>query len=405
MERRRGLVEQLTATVLWGLAAVAGWLIVRPGADVAPALPVVAAHVALADRVTGPGGTPLTRAVAEPALMVVPSRLPPFMRAQLAERVGRGLLRRPRFLWRGRSALFDSARGWNLPGLTPVRVLVNEPVPGLSPALLQAATAPGDWKAGPWRLDHGVWQLPGGRVTVAYRLDLARVLFPAVGPGGSVAVVDGAGRLLAAEANPVGRELFWQPRPVGLALIPPIMAQAMDHPELFRNLSVGQASLGTLASRWGNGSIRSALSELGVGAPSLAGQPVANPPLPTMSPAVLSAGRALWATPLEVARAYLIFLSGGETPPITLDASPRSVPLSDRPLVATADSTDQVYGALPTVVAGRVTFRVWRPAASDYAVCLVRGRPGVVMVVEGTATRNLLTLAGTLGRWLGNQQR
>lgn len=252
-----------------------------------------------------------------------------------------------------------------------------------------------------WKL-HGESYLPEVRpqvaTTVDWRLsqDLAQLL-----PAGGQAVVVGAdGSVLAAVGNPRGQGVAWQPFPAGTALMPPLMAMALGQPGLWPdNLPLGGwRAIGDLATRWGGQAIWEALRRLGVGQATLVGAPVAPPPLPSPSPALLSRPGLIWVTGLELARAYLPFIDHGAAPPLHLVAGGLgpSAPIGD------GKNFQSVAALLPKLATPSVAFRVWRwpgasPGGATVAV-LFSDHPAVVAVFAGNPLP-VAQLAQRLDAW------
>lgn len=286
-------------------------------------------------------------------------------------------------------------------GAGQVKVEVSQPVSPVWRTLVEVIGRERGAQAVRWQL-HGERYQPAVRpritTTVVARLsqDLAHVL----PPGGQAVVVGADGSVLAAVGNPRGQGVAWQPFPAGTALMPPLMAMALGQPGLWpNNLPLGGwRAIGDLATRWGGQAIWDALQRLGVGREVLAGAPVAPPPLPAPSPALLSRPGLIWVTGLELARAYLPFIDNGAAPPLHVIAGEggQAAPVGD------GKNFQSVAALLPKLTTPSVAFRVWRwqaasPGGANVAV-LFSDHPAVVAVFAGNHLP-LDQLGQRLGAW------
>lgn len=398
-DRRVALGSSATVAIL---AALSVWYVFgrTPPQITYLRKPTYASSPLFSGAAMGDLGIPLTTKVLEPALVVVPSELPAWARAQIEHQLGASLMRQTQFIWDGHSALFQKARGWAITGLYPATVKTWTPVLGMSRTVLQAAAGATQYTRGPLTLKGSDWSIPVVREEkLAWNLALTRSLQPLLGTGGVVAVIDGQGQLMTLSGNPSDRGLAWQPHPVGLGLVPCLMAEALAEPRLLNEVKNGQNMLKQLSDAWGSSKIQRALQRLGLGAPqSIKGQPVTNPPLPHPSPEVMSQGHALWATPLEMARAYLPFIRHGAIAPITPYLATQAIE-PGQPLVAPPSTLLEVTRGLPILVMGGIRFSVWRPDG-NFAVAYTATDGGLIVVVEGPATNNTIALIHAAGVWL-----
>ncbi|MDA8193932.1 MAG: hypothetical protein M0Z53_08040 [Thermaerobacter sp.] len=379
-----------------GLGATAGiWLGVQSVADGPPwQRPLRLLQPIPVARLLSAGGEALWTSRRVRVVAVVPGQMPTWARRMLPRRlrqVTEGLWTAPPAGW------VDSA----VAGIHTISVNLPYPVTGVSPTLLAvAARGAGAWRTAAVVPQPGAWQpRVAGEKSTSLQLRLVHRVSGAIPSGGVAIVLGGQGQILAAEANPSGRGMIWQPYPAGLTLIPPLLAQALVAPSLLAGMktSTGLPLLTGLADRWGGAAVNRALARLGLGrGMAIPGQPVPNPALPSASPLEMSFGRALWATPLEVARAYLPFVDGGALPAVstTAPSSARQAPATP---VATVHALSTVSGSLPEIVAGPLRFRVWRPAGS-FAVAFTGQAHGLVVVAAGPATARFLSLLKTVAK-------
>lgn len=248
---------------------------------------------------------------------------------------------------------------------------------------------------------NGKWavSLHGLRKTTV-RMRLMQTLEPAMAPDSSIVVINAQGQVLSVQANPVGRKLAWQPRPIGTTLSPLMMAQASSHPSLFKGLTAtsGTDVMTQVASRWGGTSIQHAFERLGITSGDvLVGQPVNDPALPSPSPRLMTGAVTVWATPLQVARAYLPFVAHGQIPQLT--AVVRHTHTSHRRYrVISPTILAEVAGHLPLTVINGVRFRVWRPNGS-YAVAFTQQDGGLVVVGDNPGPQWLNVLQD-MSHWI-----
>ena len=365
--------------------------------------PSVVSHPLFIGPLFGASGQPLLARKQVPALMVVPDQLPTWVRQDLVGHVSPKLMKQSQFLWNGSSNLFRRARGWSVSGLYPVTLQEWVPGVGVSWSLAKSwGEAHGQYGVAQLNPDHGVFS-PAAK-TVAERLawsaSLSQRAMSLVPSGGIFAAVDGQGRVRTLLANPSQRAIAWNPRPLGLGLVPALTAEALGSPKILLSVKGSSDLLGQLATAFGPSKIKQGLLALGMGsASSLAGQPIKNPTLPQISASVMSQGHALWATPLELARAYLPFIRHGLLPQLTASLVPEPLQTHGVPLVANSSNLTEVAQALPTVMVNGQKFSVWRPAG-NFAVAFTESHGGMVLVAEGSATDTLLALVHVVGIWM-----
>lgn len=365
--------------------------------------PSVVSHPVFTRSLVGSSGQSLLVLNKVSGLMVVPDQLPGWVQKDMGGHVNPGLMKQPQFLWNGTSKLFTRARSWSVPGLYPVMIEEWVPRAGVSRSLLKSwAEAHGQYSVAQFRPDHGVFRLPsqppGQRL--AWSASLSQQVLSLLPSGGIFAAVDGQGRVRTLLAHPSHRGIAWEPRPVGLGLVPTLTAEALGSQKILLSIRGSSDLLGQLASAWGSTKIENGLLAMGMGsATSLSGQPVKNPPLPKAGVSVMSQGHALWATPLELARAYLPFIRQGLLPQLTAGTVPRHLQAQGVPLVATTSDLTEVADALPTVMVNGQKFFVWRPDG-NFAVAFTEAYGGMVLVTEGSATNTILSLVHTVGVWM-----
>lgn len=365
--------------------------------------PSIVSHPIFTRPLLGSDGLPLLVRKQVSGLMVVPGQLPDWARHDLVGHVSPGLMKQSQFLWNGTSKLFGRARGWSVPGLYPVTLEEWVPGGGVSRGLIESwAQAHGQYGVARLMPDHGVFipaaQAAGERL--AWSASLSQQSLSLLPSGGIFAAVDGQGRVRTLLADPSQRGIAWEPRPVGLGLVPALTAEALGSQNILLSVKGSSDLLGQLATAWGSTKIKQGLLALGMGsATSLSGQPIKNPPLPRAASSVMSQGHALWATPLELARAYLPFIRKGLLPPLTAGQVPETLETHGVPLVATASDLTEVARALPTVMVNGQIFSVWRPNG-NFAVAFTQSHGGMVLVAEGSATNTLLALVHVVGIWM-----
>lgn len=394
-----------SSTALAILAAIGIWMVFfrlpasAPGYSSAPSY---TSSPVLVREILGQQNARITRPYHRPALVVVPKLLPDWAQREIERQVGVKMMHRHQFIWDGSSQLFLQARHWAIPGLYPLSIDVFKPIVGISQsALMLVENSTPIYSTGPFYLDSG------GRWGVKRRspaltslsAPLSQKLEPLIPNGGVLAVINGQGQILMVASNPSSRHLSWQPRPVGLGLVPPLIAEAMAEPQLLKQVAHGSDILEQLGKDWGGNKIQQALMRLGVESGiSIPGQPVKNPALPKPSPLELSEGHALWATPLEVARAYLPFLNQGALLPLTVNATAIRF-ANGKPLAAPTGTLNAVTKFLPTVVTNGIRFSVWRPDG-NYAVAYTALDHGLVLVAGGAATSNIIGVIHAAAVWL-----
>ncbi len=385
------------------LAALGIWMVFfrLPGSPSYSSVPSFASSPVLSRQIVGQQDLRLTRSYHRPALVVVPKLLPDWAQREIKHQVGARLMHRRQFIWDGTSPLFVQARHWAISGLYPTLIAAYQPAPGMSAAalMLVESSAP-VYSKGPFFLNQGLWGVKQQRpVSTSLSIALSRKLEPLIPNGGVLAAINGQGQIRMVASNPSNRHISWQPRPVGLGLVPPLIAEAMTNPQLLKQVAHGSDVLGQLGTDWGGRKIQQALMRLGVDSGvSVLGQLVKNPALPKPSPLVLSEGHALWATPLEVARAYLPFLNQGELPSLTINSATTHFGVG-RPLAAPEGTLTAVTQFLPTVVTSGIRFSVWRPDG-NYAVAYTSLDHGLVLVAGGPATSNIIAVIHEAAVWL-----
>lgn len=360
---------------------------------------VVPVHPSLQAMMTDNQGQSLTEIKTRKALVVIPSHLPTWARQEFFRRF-KNLASHQEVMWNGNSSFFRKAWGWHITGLYPVHVREVVPRPGVSAVLLEAiARSQGLWNRQPWRWNGTGFGVPTKTVAVTLSLSLIKTLNPVIPPGGSVAVLDGQGEVLGQSANPMGRDLSWQPHPLGRSLTPVVLALALTHPQLFSGLSPQQGAdvMYLIATRWGSHGIQNALRELGMGQSiTAAGQGVQNPPLPKITPSVLANGAHLWGTIDEVARAYLLLVDG-YVPKVTWRPIIHSKVRSK--VAVPAAITAKIDQVLPQEVIGTIHFDIWRPGNSE-AIAYTRSDHGLVVVMEGSAAQQTVAIVQQAAQWL-----
>lgn len=385
------------------LAAVGVWMVFSrlPASPSYSSLPSYASSPVLVRKIVGPQNVPLTRPYHRPALVVVPRLLPDWAKREIEHQVGVTMMHRRQFIWDGISQLFVQARHWAIPGLYPFSIAEYQPTPGISTntlMLVQSSTPV--YSKGPFFLNQRQWNVKQqSPVSTSLSITLSRKLKPLIPNGGVLAAINGRGQIRMVASNPSNRHISWQPRPVGLGLVPPLIAEAMAEPQLLKQRAHESDILEQLGKDWGGKKIQQALIRLGLDrGVSVSGQLVKNPGLPKPSSLVLSEGHALWATPLEVARAYLPFVDQGELPSLTIKPVPTTFG-GGQPLVAPVSTLNAVTKFLPTVVTSGIRFSVWRPD-SNYAIAYTSMDHGLVLVAGGPATSHIIALIHETAVWL-----
>ncbi len=402
-DRRVQLVSSGAGIV--AMLAVGAWYMAHlaPPSKTFSLSPTTLVHPILDQPLLGFDGQPLVTQRRIPALVVVPGQLPKWAQQDLKDQVTPSLMKQKQLLWDGSSSLFAKARKWSVSGLYPVTLLAWVPVTGVSSQLIEAwGKSRGDYSTGPVMPRNGVFRstVPVHAARLAWSTRLSQQLLPLVKSGGSLAVIDGSGRIRTLLASPNHRGIAWEPRPVGLGLVPPLTAEALGSQGILLKIKGTGDLLGQLAGAWGSRHISQGLKRLGLGSKTtLIGQPVKNPPLPRPSTSVMSQGRALWATPLEIGRAYLPFIRQGLLPQLTASAVPSPLRVHGVPLVSAAVDLNQVASVLPMVMVDGVKFFVWRPDG-NYAVAFTQDDGGVVLVTAGPATQSIVDLVHVLAGWM-----
>lgn len=353
-------------------------------------------------------GRPLARWVAQSGILVTPARLAPWARTALA-RLGGPVPRAGPALWAPDPARREWVAAWATPGVRIVPVPVLRAAPGVPPPLLHlleralpmerpAVTV----EAGPEGRGRPAWSSPRPVVTTADDR-LQRVLAASLPRGAAALVVASSGAVLAAAAG-AGAPPPSAPGPVGSALEPVLLAEALGPwwTGTLPDPSV-TAGLAMRAGRWSTPDVLAAYRRLGLAARPLPG--VATVPLPAapaVSPAsLLFHGQGVWASPLAVARAWASLEDGGRLPTLEVVAGRRDAP---GPLLASREAAAAVRRLLPATSAGNP---FWFAGPSAPAVALLQSPPygRAVLVVLGLPdARSLAALAARLTRG-GTEER
>lgn len=393
-----------SAAVFVGILALSWWMFVRPAAPLPFAQgPTATVHPVTDVMVFGAGGVRLTQRHWISALVIVPSRLPSWAHKELASRYAPHGHSLEQVIWNGRSSLFHAALQWNIPGLYLTKVQEATARSGVSDTMLAAITE-GRKDSRPLQWDGRGFAGPKGSIHTTVSDTLMVQLASLLPAGGSLVAVNGSGGLLAQTGSPLGRQISWQPHPVGQALTPVMLAMALNDPHLYQGLPAtgGSRLLEELGSRWHTAGIAGALKKLGWDAQeTVPGQPVGNPSLPRISTAVMAQGRDLWGTEDEVARAYLPFITGGRVLPIHWLATPVHGTSGHYPPVTQPGTVRQIDAVVPSEVVGGIVFHVWRPD-SNFAVAYTSFHQGMVLVLEGLATAETLTAIQRAAVWLAH---
>jgi hypothetical protein len=338
-------------------------------------------------------GAPLTAWVRRSVAVVVPEWVPPGARRVTRAVFGwppdttsRGVMR-----WAPATVL----HGWAYPGVLDATVPILAPRPPLSRVLWQLLEQPfrGTRTAitvtirgtGPGSVTIRGRAPAGHPVRTTLRAPWIAALTRTLPPGASLAALDGDGHLLAWAANRANPALIRWAQPVGITLLPPLLAVALDDPAAWDRGRSVHLSLPALAARWGRVNILAGYRALGVAEPPWPG--VETAPLPTrLGPDALIHGQGVVASALAVARAWLPFVAGGHLPAVTVTTSPRMVAEDPKaaPLVASPESLQAVLAVLPVVRAGRWDVTTFDPPPYRVAVAIFRAGPTVrVVAVEG----------------------
>jgi len=356
------------------------WLTGRPPVGEGPTMlsgPGRVATVAL----VGADGTPLDRWTRRAGIEIFPDRLPRWARTNLRRQIPAAWFRQPEFLWVPSSAVVNNWRRLNVPGVQAATIAQLVPVQGLSSTMwtvLQQQVQ--GMRPARYRVHGAIWQAPVREtVRVSWDARLARQLTQAIPLGGTIWVEAGQGAIRAAATRPAGRQNLWQPFPAAMGLVPPLLAEALTEPTLWK----APASLTEIGQRWGRAGLREAFQALHLGPGStVPGQPVPNPPLPPLSAATLAQGRALWVTVPELVSAYSPFINHGNwMPPTALRVG--RLPLS-HPRPAPSGDFRQVLASLPSEVVDGDTVYLWQ-VGSQGIVAISNGRSRFIAFLSGTA--------------------
>lgn len=401
---RRTMIGGSSAVLLIALGMVAVMTLRTPHRPTVWTAPVAVSTAQLVDPAFSRGGRALTHGHIESAYVVQPQRLPSWAKRRIGAVTSKALMQRSAFLWIVSPAQYKAWHGMSVSGLEAARVEVISANKGVPKSLLTLwAHQHQAYSRGPWHLKGRVWvaSAPPKALHLSVSSGLTRALTTGLPDGGLALVVNKGGQILAEASNPSDQGLGWQPHPAGMAMVPPLLAEALDKPKVFSGLSEGQGTklLAKVSSAWGGKDIVQGLKRLGLGTPpTMADQPVANPQLPTPATDVMTEGHALWVNAYEVAGAYLPFADDGLATPLTLGTTSRRTETSQsRSLVASSKSLVSVRDTLPKITAGGVAFRVWRPDG-NYAIGISHG--GDVVVIEGPATAHTVSILHEVGRWL-----
>lgn len=387
--------------------AVVSWLMFKPMATVSSwKKPTPVVHTVVPVELYDSTGHLLSHLVKEPALVVIPKKLPSWARQQLTNKLGLAIIHRKQFLWNGQSHLFHAAYGWHIQGLHPIEIEAVRHSSTLTRGMFTAFGRADSLNIHPTfspSKQGNLWATPLTKASTTLNQSLIKELGPSLPAGSAAVVLEGNGAILGLLENPYGRGLVWQPHPVGLGLVPPLLSEGVSANTSFAGLASngGQALLSSIASRWGMTSLRRGLHGLGVGhAGSVPWAPISNPKLPTMNTQVMAAGKALWVTPVELARSYIPFVDKGAIGSATL-ASRQVGRLPHRRIVSTQAMAD-VNANVPTVVSSGVSFHVWRPDG-NFSVVYTAHHGGYIMVLEGSATQNTIAFTHALGKWVSQR--
>lgn len=270
-------------------------------------------------------GEPMAGWAPRPGILVLPNRLAPWARSGLARLGGPSRGRNPA-LWVPGAEQVRWVAEWATPGLREVSVPALKAEPGVSPVLVRLVAAalprrrarlvaePGP--GGVWRT---AWVSPRPVPTTADRR-WQRALAAALPAGSAAVLVAPSGAILAAAAGPGPAPSLAAPGPVGSALVPVVLAEALG--QWWHGAALVDPSpavgLAMASGRWGPREALVAYRRLGLGQPPLPGVPTV--PLPeaaAVSPAsLIFRGQGVWASALAVARAWLVLGDGGRLLPV-----------------------------------------------------------------------------------------
>ncbi len=385
---RRLMVTSSTVTVL----ALAGsvLLLVKPDI-IGNRMPVKAVSVepVLTGPVTSSEGRPLTVTRPQKALVINPAQISPKRRKLLARKIGERRLGTKPTLWLAPSAARRAFQGEA--GVWSVTAEVIEPKPGISAPMVDSiATLAGDVSREPWVFSHGTYHLARTKrvIHTSIQTGLTRALDNNIQGNGSIVVADAHGMIEAMVGEGTGS--LWRSHAVNLALLPPLLALALNSSAVRHVLAQGAIPLKQIGQVWGTNALRQGLLALGMGQPSLSRSPKELSQVPTHPvPSTLSQGTGLFATPEELARSYLPFVDQGQVPPLAIEPKLGHTP-------ALAGMFSETLQQMPAIKQNGVTFRVWRPQGS-YAVILAPAQKRVA-VLEGAAVVNTLAVMQILAQ-------
>ncbi|AEJ41500.1 hypothetical protein TPY_3348 [Sulfobacillus acidophilus TPY] len=369
-----------TAFLLAAGGSVLFWLSGRPSAGDGPRSlpgPGRVATVAL----IGADGTPLDHWTRRAGIEIFPARLPLWARKNLRRQIPAVWFRQPVFLWVPSSAVARTWRRLNVPGVqaaTVAQLVPDNDLPSTMWTVLQQEVK--GMRSARYRAHGAIWQAPvQATVRVSWDALLARQLTQGIPLGGAVWVEGGQGAIRAAATRPSGRQKLWQPFPADMGLVPPLLAEALTEPTLWK----APASLTQIGRRWGRSGLREAFQALHLGpGATVTGQPLPNPPLPSLSAATLAQGRALWVTVPELVSAYSPFINQGNwMPPTALRVG--HLPLSN-PRPAPSADFRQVLDSLPSEVVDGDTVYLWQVGPQGL-VAISSGRARFIAFLAGSA--------------------
>ncbi|AUW93490.1 MAG: hypothetical protein OWR62_07175 [Sulfobacillus thermotolerans] len=390
-----------SAAVLVGMIVLSWWFLGRPTEPTGfSSVPTMVTNPVSNIMVMGAHDQPLTTRRWVPALVIVPSRLPAWAQRELSSRYTIKGKRLAQVLWDGHSHFFQEALHWDINGLYPTKLQVVMARHGI-PQTFTARVAGQAWHNDVVAWNGNGFASPKRTIWTTVNPSFINQVASALPGGGSVVAVTGDGGLLGQVGSPAGRAISWQPHPVGQALTPLMMALALMNPHVIKGLSISlpEQVLPSLAQHWGNKGIAHGLKILGWDDQgTLPGQLLPNPPLPHMTSAVMTTGRDLWGTPDEVAHAYLPFITSGRLVPLHWNVEKATAIRG--PKIVTPQILEEINRAIPTEVVGGIVFHVWRPDA-NFAIAYTTYHQGMVLVLEGPATAQTLTLVDRAGAWLG----
>lgn len=375
---------------------------------------------ALGIPLTSASGRPLTAWESTAALVAVPNRMPVWARTAVTRLLGSASWSSAApHLWMLAPDSERQVASWALPGSDLVSLPTLVPVPGMS--LVELRSIEHTLHLSATRLSA---RLEGARLTVAtvpvpsgvpaartsIHLRWQNALAAALPVDGAAAMVAQDGRVLALAGSRQNSSGAFHAAPVGLTLMPLVLAQAATHTGMFAHLqaAAGLSNLTRIGSIWGAGNVLAAFRHLGVENRPVPGAQVV--PLPSLKAVtgsrLLATGQGVWTTPLAVARAYLALASSGTIPALTYESSASVGKASHGAALSGANlaSLQMVEKLLPEVQAGGVTFRVWDPAPYHYDVALTRLADGstLVLAVDGLSSQGQFqSLLATVGRLVG----